>query len=448
MEQIRLLGRPNAKLKTSNIVIRKKNGQIRIFHSTYGNLSEINPYLKELIEICRIPRQIKYLINIYGVNVKKVLARLLSLGFLEFTNKRVDAVRIMPHRSIQLRLFLCEKCNFDCKYCYESANDRKSGKIMSKGIIRKSYSFFKDFFALDIKPWNEIQLRIYGGEPLLCWSRVKYAIELGSGEFRKSAKRFLVYLNTNGSLLTLEIVKFLRERNVIVIISIDGLRKHNKNRVFYDGTETFYDSLDGIRLCIKNGVKLGVNVTVDFSNLYEMKKIIDGLKKHGVTDISFNRLKPGPNFSPQNVKEGYYKKFAENVWKAYVYGTKREMVIGGLWARLKERLVNGDLYYCNGCGFEFGISPIGEIYPCPHVYGLEKYKIGNVVSRELYQEKYNCWLNRNSMNIKECSRCKYRGICSGGCAAVALFNKSNIMNGENCSFHKYLIEKLVWDIKI
>jgi uncharacterized protein len=59
-------------------------------------------------------------------------------------------------------------------------------------------------------------------------------------------------MTTNGTLLTTEIIRFLQDHNISLIISLDGPKEINdKNRVFANGLGTFETVMKQIELVKK-----------------------------------------------------------------------------------------------------------------------------------------------------------------------------------------------------
>lgn len=107
----------------------------------------------------------------------------------------------------QLSLVMTERCNFSCPYCYQSTH---SGPVMAKGVIEAVIYALKNQAQVP-------QVHFFGGEPLLAFEEIRFAVSalqaIGIREFS---------ITTNGSLITLEKAKFLRDNNFTVIVSMDG----------------------------------------------------------------------------------------------------------------------------------------------------------------------------------------------------------------------------------
>jgi len=138
-------------------------------------------------------------------------------------------------------------CNFACKYCKYSGiyrGERVNTEIyMSKEIIEKALLFLKNHSSES----ERLSIGFYGGEPLLAFENIKYAVFLAEKIFTSKEIRFS--LTTNGSLLLRkEIRRFLREHDFSVNVSIDGPKEiHDRYRVNRLGRPTFNFILRGLR---------------------------------------------------------------------------------------------------------------------------------------------------------------------------------------------------------
>jgi len=142
---------------------------------------------------------------------------------------------------------LTEKCNFRCKYCFiknQESPDHNSGN-MTPEVAIKGLDFFCRLVAEDPKQFeSEKTIVFYGGEPLLNWTVLK--ILLGKIEeyiqSGKLPKKTILNMVTNGSLVTGEIAKKLKDCNVQVSISIDGDSfATNSSRIYADGRPVYQD---------------------------------------------------------------------------------------------------------------------------------------------------------------------------------------------------------------
>jgi uncharacterized protein len=120
---------------------------------------------------------------------------------------------------------LASRCNLDCDYCYVyNAGDeswRRQPKFMSEAVMLQS--------ALNIRNHAEthglrdININFHGGEPLLAGlRRLEQLSKVLNGVFADRSIRINSVLQTNGLLLNSEIIHWLIDNDVRLMVSLDG----------------------------------------------------------------------------------------------------------------------------------------------------------------------------------------------------------------------------------
>jgi uncharacterized protein len=121
----------------------------------------------------------------------------------------------------QLAFIVTDDCNYNCFYCPQT----KENSYMKRSTIEKAVEFFYPFLN------EETDISFYGGEPLLAFDKIKYAVSLLLEKNKEGEKKLAFYLTTNGSLVTDEMLDFFHRHQFDVMLSFDGLaqdiaRKH------------------------------------------------------------------------------------------------------------------------------------------------------------------------------------------------------------------------------
>ena len=141
---------------------------------------------------------------------------------------------------MNLLLSLTERCNLRCSYCYykDSQIDRKID--MSDEILEASLRLALER-TIDQKQ-SFFNITFFGGEPLLRMDAIRWSVRFVKKFVKENRSRFPedfqygFHVNTNGTLLTDEICKFLKKENFKIFLSLDGPeRKHNISRRTVDG---------------------------------------------------------------------------------------------------------------------------------------------------------------------------------------------------------------------
>ena len=123
---------------------------------------------------------------------------------------------------------ITEQCNLRCTYCCYSGeyegNHSHNSRTLCEGDIQAIY----DFIAKTAKT-KPIRISFYGGEPLVNYPLVQYAIQEGQQRWEDDVT---FSVSTNGTLLTEERIDWLVNNGVELAISIDGTQPfHDAHRV-------------------------------------------------------------------------------------------------------------------------------------------------------------------------------------------------------------------------
>lgn len=113
-----------------------------------------------------------------------------------------------------LTFIVTDDCNFNCSYCLQ----KKEKKYMHHTTIKTAVDFFYPYLKGD-----KIYLNFYGGEPLLAYDQIKYAVKLLQEKNKTGNKNIEYSLTTNGSLITDEMLEFFDHHQFGLMLSFDGL---------------------------------------------------------------------------------------------------------------------------------------------------------------------------------------------------------------------------------
>lgn len=160
-----------------------------------------------------------------------------------------DYIETLLERKLgKLTLQVTQNCNFRCKYCIYSENSSEQQRSHSqKNMSWKTAKKAVDFLRAHAIDSEDVNISFYGGEPLLKMGLIRQVVAYAEECF--AGKRLSFNMTTNGTLLNEEIVRYLEEHKIKLMISLDGPKKINdKNRVFRGGGGTFDTVMERIEL--------------------------------------------------------------------------------------------------------------------------------------------------------------------------------------------------------
>jgi len=342
-------------------------------------------------------------------------------------------------------LNLTTDCNMRCKYCYASAGDYQS--YMSYETALKIIEELRR-----INDYKRVKVLFHGGEPLLCYNVIKRIIEHYKELNLQSSLDY--YIQTNCILLTDDKIKFFKENDVKISISIDGNTiASNKCRVLENGKNSITYIKKAIKLLNENNVQINALAVLNKYNYDKVDKIIDFYVKNNIYDFSFNYFIKGGrgnknsylSLSNEEVFEAtkmIIDKIEEYYKKGIMLNEKNVYYIVKMFKTHKKQ------YMCAnspcGAGLNiFGVTPFGDIFPCDDLSSVSKFLLGNINDKPLDQilesdiVKYFASCNYN--NIKECRECEIKDYCGAGCCSRKYYDTDSIYSKDPiCGFYKLI----------
>jgi uncharacterized protein len=318
-----------------------------------------------------------------------------------------------------LCLIMTRNCNFRCPYCFEKGVSHFSKEVMPHSVIEKAF----ELLVQQSGDRHILECDFFGGEPLLAWDSILYAISLSQKIERETDKKFRFSLTTNASLLTPEMTDFLYHHNISLILSQDGTPdNHNRFRISSKGKPT-YDTVMEAILPIAQTWKEGYYVrgTYTKKNLHFVEDV-QHLYSQGIQKISFEPVVSDQNdigLSSQDLpvlKEEYQKLSS---WVLDTLAKDTNFSFYHFEVNLKQGACKEKLMTSCGAGVEYcSVSPEGDLYPCHQFDANPAFKIGTVwdgITNSAIVE--TCKQCTNLLFKPSCEKCWSRYICGGGCSA-------------------------------
>lgn len=164
-------------------------------------------------------------------------------------------------------------CNLRCWYCYES---HLKDTEMSQDTIEAVDNFVKR--NLTNNKFNDTQLSLFGGEPLLKFNEVVLPlIEKVSDTCKKCRVKLSISITTNGVNLTEDIQNYLKSLNIPIYLQIpyDGdSHYHNITKRTANRKETFHIVFNNTITAINNGFNVSVRCNYTKDNLESFGNLI------------------------------------------------------------------------------------------------------------------------------------------------------------------------------
>jgi putative peptide-modifying radical SAM enzyme len=309
-------------------------------------------------------------------------------------------------------IILTERCNSQCKYCYE-----KSIHEFDNGLDKK-FQFDYEVPCDSIVSGEKIAgflekgdtLIFYGGEPLVNFNKMKEIID----DIEKSNKKIKFCMQTNGKLLHEVPPEYIKKLSKI-LVSIDGFpdrTDYNRGKGNY---EVVLKNIIWIREKGFNG-EIVARMALDFPDVFEQVEHIIGLIEKKIFDSVHWQIDAG--FYKFDFNEKEFRKFVKDYnnsidklldfWIEYMKEKKKVLklypflgIFDALYNKKKMKLQCGSGYA------NYTISTDGKIVTCPITNGIKDFYCGDLDTPKE---------NLKQIYVKEpCTLCEYLEICGGRC---------------------------------
>lgn len=341
------------------------------------------------------------------------------------------------------------KCNFRCSYCFGGHGDNYTG--VQREFTNETLCEMLDFFfniAFPMAKRYRIDF-VSGGEPLMGINIIKATIEYIEKHICATGKLVSMWLCTNGSLISDEIIEYLSEHNVSIGISLDGRKEYNdRHRVDAFGNGTYVQICKGISLVKNNtnaskkikeiwGLCTATNENCDFVD------ILRHMKSLGFKNVQIRLIRSEASYEIEKIV-GEYNKLADFLLEQFSDGNVDylRMILNDndqFGKVLKRILLDRVLVRrCNAGVNKVTICPDGSIYPCDSLVGMPGLALGNIHDISWDKERYP----KMTVDMRpKCSNCEIRYLCGGDCCYNSILKTGCqfIPDVEFCKLQRHII---------
>lgn len=311
-----------------------------------------------------------------------------------------------------LQIQVTDLCNLKCPYCY--VKQRKN--VLTFDMFLKQYEKLNKLFSLyDYyqTEYDKFDVGFFGGEPLLNLDVILKITDF----LRKEGRLNEVHIQTNGTLLTKEIIDKLNEYKIAWSYSYDGIWQSSD---VYNHNEYRHFSMD-------NKIK-----SCDFFR---------GSPKIMVSPSSLGSLLENYQyFENMNILTPDFSLVRDDIWShndIEKYDIEMEKLVNYLIERtIETKEIHSigmfDLYIADTiAGTKYGkrafscfsgtngcvITPIGIIYPCTRFYSNDKMPLYDCLNDIIYYDNIRFFQSENSSPVyfEKCKTCELYKMCNAGC---------------------------------
>lgn len=323
-----------------------------------------------------------------------------------------------------LCLNVVHDCNLRCKYCFADEGEYNQGcrKPMSFETAKKAI----DFVIANSTNRKNIEVDLFGGEPMMVYETIKQIVDYGLAEGPKHGKNIRFTMTTNATLLNEEKMEYLNKNMGNIILSIDGRPEVNdKVRIRIDGSGSYKRILPNIK---------GMVARRDEDKHYYARGTFTRENTDFFKDVmhlvneGFNEVSIEPVVLPDEHALSIRRQDLPTIFEQY------DMLYDEILRRRQENDNPFKFYHFNidlnggpcvykriagcGAGHEYiAVTPDEEIYPCHQFVGKPEYKLGTLDEGIVRTDLSNSLKTAHIYNKPKCKKCWARFYCSGGCQA-------------------------------
>lgn len=259
---------------------------------------------------------------------------------------------------------LTEDCNFRCKYCYQTRNNRYMNWKTAKQTL--------DFLSPAMK--KNTGITFSGGEPFLAFPLMKKVVSYLKSKNRVPAKSKKFAVSTNGSFLDDETLDFLNQNRFRIELSFDGRSQNRARR-----KNSFAKTVAVIKKTVeRKHISFGTNSTFTPAAVTTICKSIECIISLGVREISVSLDLTRRWNRPSITKlAGEMSGLRELTLQHY---RKTGTIPVTLFRAEKEK----GIWQCPAGSNHLTVTPSGEIWGCPTFHEYFKGKAATPAYREFY----------------------------------------------------------------
>lgn len=324
-------------------------------------------------------------------------------------------------------IMVTQTCNLACSYCYAGGGTYGGKtKLMAEEDALKAI----DVMLQRAPQRREFTVTFFGGEPLLNFPLVRrivsYCKDLSAGR----GMRFHFSMTTNCTIVSDEIVEFLKTNQFTLMVSFDGLGQE-AHRPFADGSSSAHLVRENLRRLAARGVPFQIRATItrDLAKKETVNELVQIGKSLGNRRVMISTASATRNsIFPANEELTLGKEEAsrlreicrsvteQNIEAARQGSTEKTVFDPTLY--LVRALADGKAAGLGRCGAGLAMaaaSTDGNIYPCHRFVGMKDYIIGTIDAGVDPEAVQSFFREADEVNKEKCDVCFARQICGGFC---------------------------------
>jgi uncharacterized protein len=354
---------------------------------------------------------------------------------------------------------VASRCNINCTYCYVynmgDDNWSKLSKFMSNETIDGICVSLSEIKENQVLPFSIV---LHGGEPLLLGNvRLNSLLE----KIRKVLpESYPISIQTNGVLISDELLDICSHYRVTVAVSIDGPQEiHDRYRISHSGKGTFDDVMKGLTILknhrdsdfLNTGLLAVINPESNPKEVYEFYKSIDATSLDFLyKDGNHDNLPVGKS----SLDSTEYGSWMLGLLQAYLFDSDPisirvlddmiKVILGGIVSKEGLGVTDYGILIIDTDGTVMKNDTLKSSFN-----GADKFlKPVNVKNDRLMDflktKEFSDYRKLQKPTNETCINCELLSICGGGMILHRYSNDNGFNNSSvYCSDQKFLIEGII-----
>lgn len=401
-----------------------------------GRIAVVDAAAADLLERFRFPTSLVDL-GMAGeayAQARAAVALFARMGFLEDVARSSRISRQAMSRTLNAWLHLTNACNLRCDYCYlEKTQDAMDEEIARRAVEAVFRSASKHGFSA-------VQLRYAGGEASLQGERVfalhDYALSLA----RQHRMTLHASLLSNGVFLARRTIARLKEREIGVMISLDGIgAAHDRQRPFLDGRGSFPFVERTIAQLLAARLVPHISVTVSQRNLVGLPELITYILER---DLPFSLNYYRENDCSAHLADLQFSEHEMIETMREVFALiERDLPARSLLGSLIDK-ANLQYPHTRTCGVGHNYLVIDQRGGVAKCHADIKYTVATIAADDPLMLVRNDARGVRGYEVHEkegCRSCLWRNWCGGGCPLLTYraTGRSDVKS-PNCNIYQAL----------
>lgn len=323
-------------------------------------------------------------------------------------------------------IMMTQTCNLACTYCYAGGGTYGgSTKLMTEDGALRAIELM-----LERAPnRKDFTVTFFGGEPLLNFRLLRRICDHCDQIAKARNVKFRFSMTTNGTIVTDEIITFLKSRRFDLMISFDG-EAGKVNRPFVDGSSSHEQVTSNLKRLAREGVRFQIRATITremvqretIAQLVNFGKEIRREVIMSPASATKNDLLPySSDLALTEQESDLLMEFYRETTECNVASSSDGRIGATTFdpnKRMVQALMRGEargMGKCGACLSMAAASTDGNLYPCHRFVGMKDYVVGDLKDGVDPAKVESFFTRAEAANKPNCEVCFARQICGGFC---------------------------------